>query len=111
MRKNHPLVIASIVMFAFQSCAGISNLQTIEKELPNSPACTNPTYVSTMAKKYGKRLIDKEGKPYGAKGISAYDLLQTARAKYGDTVTIQNIRWDVNGTNRKSAIFDVIICK
>ena len=67
MRKNHPLVFASIIMFAFQSCAGISNLQTIEKELPNSPACTNPSYVSTMAKKSGKKLIDKEGKPYGAK--------------------------------------------
>jgi hypothetical protein len=111
MKKNHHLIIASIVMFAFQSCAGISILQTIEKELPNAPACTNPTYVSTMAKKSGKKLIDKDGKPYGAKGIGAYDLLQTARAKYGDTVTIQNIRWDVKGTHRKAAIFDVIICK
>ena len=111
MKKTLQFTLACITFLSIHSCAGTSNIQTIGKELPNAPACTSPKYISTMAKKSGKRLLDKDGKQYGAKGISAYDLLQTARAKYGDTVTIQNIRWDVKGTHRKAAIFDVIICK
>ena len=37
-------------------------------------------------------------------------LLADARAKYGNEVTIQNVRWDYMNKKRISVIYDVIKC-
>jgi hypothetical protein len=37
--------------------------------------------------------------------------LAVAKKKYGEDVTIQNVRWDVKNKKNISAIFDVIKCK
>lgn len=85
-------------------------------------SCPNPEYVGTMSKavknvkvvstptsggenKYSTvATIDQES-------ISLYNLLSDAREKYGDNVTIHNVRWDMANKKRISVVYDVIKCK
>jgi hypothetical protein len=43
--------------------------------------------------------------------ISMYNLLVDAKAKFGEDVTIQNVRWDFKNKKRISVIYDVIKCR
>ena len=84
-------------------------------------ACPHPAYVGTMSKS-GKSM-DLVSVPtstgasktstistYNQESISLYNLLADARAKYGNDVTIQNVRWDKLNKKRISVVYDVIKC-
>jgi len=66
----------------------------------NSNACSNPIYVGT----WGLSSDDE-------KHMTLVYMLMEAKKKYGDDVTIQNVRWDYDGSKKVAAIYDVIRCK
>jgi len=84
-------------------------------------ACAHPAYVGTMSKS-GKSMnlvsvptsagASKTStiSTYNQESISLYNLLVDARAKYGNDVTIQNVRWDKLNKKRISVVYDVIKC-
>jgi hypothetical protein len=91
-------------------------------------ACPHPTYIGTMSKstnftsilstlstalKEDEIYLKTEKSTsisYNQESISLYNLLADARAKYGNEVTIQNVRWDYMNKKRISVIYDVIKC-
>lgn len=88
------------------------NSQRKDKNLEDSYgiACPNPIYVATMGIKKadaegGLTITETDSK------LSVYNILSEAKKKYGDDVTIQNIRWDIKNETKISVIFDVIKCK
>jgi len=69
-------------------------------------SCPNPTYIATMG-------IDATSSDslISQKKLTLYNLLNEAKKKYGNDVTIQNVRWDKKNRKYISAIFDVVKCK
>jgi hypothetical protein len=45
------------------------------------------------------------------RNLTLFNLLAVAKKKYGEDVTIQNVRWDMKNKKNISAIFDVVKCK
>lgn len=106
MKKNIKFLFIIVTLLTIQSCNRY-NVTTFQPETNNGAACTNPTYIATCSKT-----------ATGATqfSLTLEQLLQDAKASYGQDVTIQNVRWDVEGAklfsrNKKvSAIYDVIKC-
>lgn len=69
-------------------------------------SCPNPIYVATM----GFNGVTSDTTVSEEK-LTLYNLLYEAKKKYGNEVTIQNVRWDQKNKRNISAIFDVIKCK
>lgn len=95
---------------------------------PNSntyaPACASPVYLSTQGKTIRSVSSVKSYSPSSVsststavvtlsdgENISMYNLLVDAKAKFGEDVTIQNVRWDFKNKKRISVIYDVIKCR
>ena len=96
-------------------CKSIYTVRTFQPDQINGSDCPSPIYVATMS-------ISREEATYSAEeGVSIkfnqgsmtlVSLLENARKKYGEDVTIHNIRWDIkNGKKKTGAIYDVIKCK
>jgi hypothetical protein len=80
-------------------------------------ACSHPTYLGTMGKsaKFTSEIKNSTSSTFvpitnDQESISLYNLLNDARAKYGNEVTIQNLRWDMKNKKRISVVYDVIKC-
>jgi hypothetical protein len=84
-------------------------------------ACPHPTYIGTMSKSANFTGIlttlstsletkNSTSTSYNQESISLYNLLADARAKFGNEVTIQNVRWDMKNKKRISVVYDVIKC-
>jgi hypothetical protein len=69
-------------------------------------ACPNPTYIATMGVDATTTDTITE-----QRNLTLFNLLAVAKKKYGEEVTIQNVRWDMKNKKNISAIFDVIKCK
>ncbi|MFN4812008.1 MAG: hypothetical protein ACK5HE_03455 [Bacteroidota bacterium] len=69
-------------------------------------ACPGPIYIATMGVDATTSDTITEQRT-----LTLYNLLAVAKKKYGEDVTIQNVRWDVKNKKNISAIFDVIKCK
>jgi hypothetical protein len=54
--------------------------------------------------------VNEVSTSYDEESISLYNLLADAKAKYGNEVTIQNLRWDMKNKKRISVVYDVIKC-
>ena len=80
-------------------------------------ACSQPVYLGTMSKS-AKSLSETKNSTSSTfvpitndqESISLYNLLADAKAKYGNEVTIQNLRWDMKNKKRISVVYDVIKC-
>ena len=92
------LIYLSLIICS-TSCARYTVVQMTHDQI-NSNACLNPQYVGT-----GGVISDDE------KHMTLVYFLMEAKKKYGEDVTIQNVRWDFNGKKKVSAIYDVIKCK
>ena len=106
------LLLPLIVITALSGCTMYSvNRGTILNKEPNSremygTACPNPTYIATM----GINAMRPDS-TFAQEKLTMYNLLKEARKKYGEDVTIENVRWDRKNTKNISAVFDVIKCK
>ena len=87
-------------------------------------ACASPVYVATQGKSIRSVSSVKSYSPSSVsststavvtlsdgENISMYNLLVDAKAKFGEDVTIQNVRWDFKNKKRISVIYDVIKCR
>jgi hypothetical protein len=123
MKKS---ILPSVTLIFITSCSTY-DYQRVNGETVNSAACSNPEYISTIAKSAVISEITKErlmgngktamvaeeyAKKYDPESLTLYNLLRDARAAHGNDVTIQNVRYDVrNGKKRISVIYDVVKCK
>ena len=107
-------ILSIIVVCSLMSCTtwNVTQMNSFNKNSEDmyGPACPNPIYVTTMGvKEIGEHLSltwnDSDS------GLSIYNLLLEAKKKYGNDVTIQNIKWDRRNKSNVSAIFDVIKCR
>lgn len=112
MKKNNlskMLMIASVAAF-LGGCSTYS-VSSHSSESYTGLGCSNPTYVATVYKQTG---VTQSQPVFGylPKDLCLTALLIDAQTKYGEKVTIQNVRWDMkNGKKRTGVIYDVIICK
>jgi len=107
--KKFYFIIAILLVGLMQSCSTYT-VTTFQPDQNNGSDCPNPIYIGTMAKSSFTPSITSEG-AYNQKSLTLYQLLLDARKKYGEDVTIHNVRWDVNGKEKVSVIYDVIKCK
>lgn len=109
--KKHILSVISGSLFLI-SCStyGVKS-SNLSNDLNYGQACPNPAYVATMVLQ-PKASVDAYGKSLSLSNYTLEECVVSAKAKYGDDVTIMNVRWDIkNGNKRISAIFDVVKCK
>jgi hypothetical protein len=101
----------------FQGCSPYGIAVFSQDEFYGS-SCPAPIYVATMSHQ-GKSTTFKDyqgnevvGFSFDASDFTLVNILKIAKEKYGQDVTISNIRYDVKGKkkNRKGVIFDVIRC-
>ena len=114
MKKNNlskMLMIISVA--AFLSGCSIYGVSSHSSESYTGSGCSNPTYVATVHKQTGAGLTQSGPVfAYLPKDLCLSALLIDAQTKYGEKVTIQNVRWDMkSGKKRTGVIYDVIICK
>ena len=107
-------VFLTLVIFSFSSC----NRPSVTAFQPDSKflnACPNPIYVATISKSAETYSFDTYGNQipqFDQNALTLVTILNYAKAKYGEDVTIHNIRWDKkNKRKRTGVIFDVIKCK
>ena len=98
------LALCSIVLFS--SCAKLRSVETHTESQAYGKACESPKYVATVA-----READNAGAAYLSTSLRLSVLLKEAQAKYGDDVTIENVRWDLQNGKRRSVVYDVVRCK
>jgi len=113
MKKNNlskMLMIFSVA--ALLSGCSVYSVSSHSSEFYTGSGCSNPTYVATMSKTNFVIQAGQSVDIFSPKDLCLSALLKDAQTKYGDKVTIQNVRWDMrNGKNRIGVIYDVIICK
>jgi len=91
---------------ALSSCAKLRSIETHTEEQAYGKACSNPTYVATVA-----RDADKLGAAYQSSSLRLAVLVKEAQDKYGADATIENVRWDLQNGKRRSVVYDVVKCK
>lgn len=101
----------------FQGCSPYGIVVFSQDEFYGS-SCPAPIYVATMSYQ-GKSTTYKDYQgievvafSFDASDFTLVNLLKIAKEKYGQDVTINNIRFDIKGKNnfRRGVIFDVIRC-
>lgn len=111
--------IVKILMFfslilLFSSCSYYT-VTSFQPDQNNGTDCPNPIYIATISKSAEIIKISGDGSGYSdldQKSMTLVSLLDDARKKYGEDVTIHNIRWDIkNGKKKTGVIYDVIRCK
>ena len=91
---------------AFSSCKALRGTESFTEAQNYGKSCEHPTYVATVAKEAGV-----VGGARSASSLRLAVLLKEAQEKYGNDVTISNIRWDLQNGSRRSVIYDVVKCK
>jgi hypothetical protein len=110
MRKHILSVIYGSLFLVSCATYGVKDYN-LSNDVNYGQACPNPAYVATLFLQ-PQALVDSYGNSIINSNYTLEDCLKEAKTKYGDEVTIMNVRWDMkNGKKRKSAIFDVIKCK
>lgn len=103
-------VITSAVLIGSLSSCNLYSVATFQPDQNNGSDCPNPIYVATMS--VSSKEIKDGAAIYNQESMTLTYLLAEARKKYGDDVTIHNIRWDIKNRKMKTgAIYDVIKCK
>jgi hypothetical protein len=91
-------LIIALTAVLITSCATSLNFTSF---IPDSaPACKNPEFIITVAKKSSNEGMD----------LTLYELTKEAQKNMGNDVSIQNVHWDVIGGVKVSVIYDVIRC-
>jgi hypothetical protein len=114
MKKIKFGIFTTLTLLIF-GCKSSYTVSTFQPDQSNGSDCPSPIYIGTMS-------ISSSQVTYLAQGGVAVEfnqevmtlvyLLENARKKYGEDVTIHNIRWDVkNGKKKTGVIYDVIKCK
>ena len=107
--KNTIRALMSIITIALISSCSTYTISSFHPDQNNGSACPNPVYIATMSKASGFTI---NGNWVGEESLTLFSLLHDAQKKYGNDVTIQNVRWDIRNKNTKvSVIYDVITCK
>ena len=99
---------------ALLSGCSVYSVSSHSSESYTGSGCSNPTYVATMSRQIDalKSYQEPNAFTWLPQDLCLFALLRDAQTKYGDKVTIQNVRWDMkNGKKRTGVIYDVIICK
>jgi hypothetical protein len=107
-------VITLIALFLMPSCS-FYTISSFQPDKGNGSDCPDPIYVGTMYKSSIEVVTisggptEKMDKP---ERLTLVSLLKDAKSKYGEDVTIHNIRYDVlNGRKKTGVIYDVVKCK
>lgn len=111
--KKHILSVISGSLFLISCSTSTYGVKeyNLSNDVNYGQACPNPAYVATMFLQ-PKSSVDAYGKSLSLSNYTLEECVVSAKAKYGDDVTIMNVRWDIkNGNKRISAIFDVVKCK
>ncbi|MEI7580053.1 MAG: hypothetical protein WCJ58_08565 [bacterium] len=79
-------------------------VNTFSPDYGYASACPDPIYIATVSKTAGT---------HDQKSLTLATLLNDAKVKYGNDVTIQNVRWDLltDKVTKVSVVYDVIKCK
>lgn len=112
MKTKLTIIISFFFIIIFSGCDTYSVYQRslMQKDASQEDmygaACPSPTYVATMGidATSSDSIISQEK-------LTLYNMLNAAKKKYGEDVTIQNVRWDKKNKKNISAIFDVVKCK
>ncbi len=108
--KNFSKVFVFFAFVVVLSGCNKFTIATFQPDQNNGSDCPNPTYIATMSISAWVNIDDEMG--FNQKSMTLVSLLAEARKKYGDDVTIHNIRWDIkNGKKKTGVIYDVIKCK
>jgi hypothetical protein len=114
MKKNNLFILTTLTLFMF-SCKSNYTVSTFQPDQVNGSDCPLPIYVATMSISSGQVTYTAEGSvsiKFNQESMTLVSLLENARKKYGEDVTIHNIRWDIkNGKKKTGVIYDVIKCK
>ena len=95
------------------SCIAPKGIETHIESQNYGNSCENPSYIATIAKEGNSPLKDSDGM-YGTSSdikLTLANLVKEAQKRFGDDVTIANVRWDLENGKRKSVVYDVIKCK
>lgn len=112
MKFNKAIFKLTLSIAAFAACDTYKVNQRslhnrdINHEDMYGAACPSPSYIVTMGVDATTSDTITEQRT-----LTLYNLLAVAKKKYGEDITIQNVRWDVKNKKNISAIFDVIKCK
>lgn len=106
MRKRTTLLPMMALALMLSACAKLRSIETHSESQGYGKACPNPTYIATVS-----READNAGAAYLSTSLRLAVLVKEAKAKYGDDVTIENVRWDLQNGKRRSVVYDVIKCK
>jgi hypothetical protein len=108
------LAIFVTVIAFFSSCSSYT-VSVFQPDQNNGSNCPNPIYIGTMSKSAKVIAKNSDGSSYigfDQSTMTLVSLLDDARKKYGEDITIHNIRWDIkNGKKKIGVIYDVILCK
>lgn len=106
MKKQIKTIGLAISVLLLSSCAKIRSVETCTDSQAYGKACENPKYVATIA-----RDADNVGSAYLSTSLRLAVLVKEAQAKFGDDVTVENVRWDLQNGKRRSVVYDVVRCK
>ena len=117
MKKISYLILALSFFIAIYSCNRYA-VVTFQPDQSNFNACPNPIYIATMSKS-SEKIISIDGDSIevadfnnNQESMTLVSILNDARKKYGEDVTIHNVRWDIkNGKTKIGVVYDVIKCK
>ena len=114
MKKINFVFFTTLTLFIF-GCKSNYTVSTFQPDQINGSDCPAPIYVATMSISSGEVNYNAEGNgsfKFNQESMTLVSLLENARKKYGEDVTIHNIRWDIkNGKKKTGVIYDVIKCK
>ena len=109
-RKILNSVMFVVILSTIISCNRYT-ITTFQPDQKNGSACPDPIYIATMGLS-AEHTSEDSVIFFKQERMTLVSLLEEAKKKYGNEVTIHNIRWDVkNGKKKTGVIYDVIKCK
>ena len=115
MKKTILKIGMFVTVIAILSSCSTYTVATFQPDQNNGSDCLNPIYIATMSKSAEILKTNNDGTSsidFNQQSMTLVSLLDDARKKYGEEVTIHNIRWDIkNGKKKTGVIYDVIKCK
>jgi len=114
INKNIKKGMFAIAIIILSSCNNYYTVATFQPDQNNGSNCPNPIYIATMSKSAEVMVKTSDGysiPSFNQQRLTLVSLLSDARVKYGEEVTIHNIRWDIKNKKKKTGvIYDVIKC-
>jgi hypothetical protein len=69
--------------------------------------CTNPKFLSQEY--FPPMYLVAEGN-FSQQSLTLAEILKFTKAKKGDDISIQNLKWDIKNGKRISAVYDLVKC-